>query len=67
MKPEKTHGGKREGAGPKTIPGSDHKKNVVVYIEQKHINELGGQMILKSKIRKFVYGLVGIPYIDDKK
>ena len=62
-----THGGRRKGAGEWTLPEGEHKKIVEVYIKQKHIDKLGGKIVLKSKIRGFVYGLLGIPYIDDTK
>ena len=62
-----THGGKRKNAGPKTLPKGKPKKIVEVYIEEDYIDRLGGKRILKSKIRGFVYGLLGIPYIDDTK
>ncbi|MCK5614163.1 hypothetical protein KAR91_70515 [Candidatus Pacearchaeota archaeon] len=57
-----THGGKRKGASPPRLPKGEHRKIVEVYIEEDYIAELGGKIILKDKIRGFVYGLLGIPY-----
>ena len=49
------HGGKRDGAGPKTLPKGEHKKQVSVYIEQDHIDEWGGKKKLQADIKKFIY------------
>lgn len=68
MKSEKnTHGGKREGASPPKLPKGEHKKNVVVYIEQDFIDELGGKKKLQEDIREYVYHRIIVQHHQKSK
>lgn len=49
------HGGKREGAGPKTLPEGEHKEQIVIGLEQDYIIEWGGKKKLQNDIKTWFY------------
>ena len=50
-----THGGKRKGASPPTLPKGEHKQQVIVGIEQDFIKEWGGLPKLQKDIKAWIY------------
>ena len=53
-----THGGKREGAGPKTLPKGECKEQIVIGIEQDFIDEWGGKKKLQGDIKHWIYSVL---------
>lgn len=59
-----THGGKRKGASPPTLPKGKHKKQVIVGIEQDFIIEWGGLKKLQKDIKEWFYYTLKMKSLD---
>lgn len=52
------HGGKRKGAGPKTLPKGECKTQVQIGLEQDFIDEWGGKKKLQDDIKHWIYSIL---------
>ena len=53
-----THGGKRPGASPPTLPKGERKEQIVIGIEKDFIDEWGGKKKLQNDIKKWIYTIL---------